>query len=70
MQTATECVRGNPGPKPVFTDRMELRMRPDQRHDIEVFASLLGLTVSEVTRWILDVGIGAINNAMKENNLR
>jgi hypothetical protein len=52
--------RTRPGPKPVFTQRAVVMIRPDQRQALDRIAATLGLTVSDVVRWMIDQGTEAV----------
>ncbi len=55
-----------PGPKPIFTERLVLNIRPDQRQALNRISQSLDRNVSEIVRWILDNGIDAIEQSWKE----
>lgn len=46
-----------PGPRPVFTRRMELRLRADQHRALVTIARSIGVSVSDVVRSFVDHGI-------------
>ena len=48
------------GPRPVFTDRLVVNVRPDQRTELTQLATALDMSLSDVVRWILDHGIDAL----------
>ena len=61
--------RHRPGPEPLFTHRLQMKIRTDQWKAIDSLASVLGMTNSELIRWILDHGIDAVqrsHNAVQE----
>jgi len=61
------CHQDNrPGPTPIFTDRLVVNMRPDQRQALNRIAQTLDRSVSDIVRWILDNGIDAIEHSWKE----
>lgn len=49
----------------VFTDRLNLKVRPEMRQDIERIAAATELTTSDVARWILAVGIETFTDKLK-----
>ena len=51
-----------PGPKPVFTERFLIQLRPEQRQSLDHIAGVLGIDVSRLVRWFLDEGIFAFEN--------
>jgi len=58
------AITGNtPGPKPVFTQRMEVRLRRDQSQTLHRLSEALGISRSDLVRMILDYGIEATNTA-------
>lgn len=62
MANTAEPVQANrPGPKPLFTERMDLRLRPDQVAGMERIAAVIGVTQSDLVRWFIDSGIKAFN---------
>lgn len=48
-----------PGPKPVFTERFIVQLRPDQRAALDDISDAFRVSVSEIVRWMLDHGIDA-----------
>lgn len=59
-----------PGPEPVFTHRVQVKVRPDQHESLARVAGLLGMSQSDVVRWVLDSGLAAIEQShasIKEN---
>ncbi len=58
------AITGNtPGPKPVFTQRTEVRLRRDQSQTLHRLSEALGINRSDLIRMILDNGIEAATNA-------
>jgi hypothetical protein len=55
--------RHRPGPEPLFTHRLNVKIRDDQRKAIDRLASALGFTASGLVRWILDNGIDALERS-------
>ena len=55
--------RTRPGPEPLFTNRLQVKIRTDQRQAINRLASALGFTTSELVRWILDSGLDALERS-------
>ena len=55
--------RTRPGPEPLFTNRLQVKIRTDQRQAINRLASALSFTTSELVRWILDHGIDALERS-------
>jgi hypothetical protein len=51
------CARNRPGPKPIFTERVVVKLRQDQRQSVERIAHVLGLSTSEIVRWFIDEGV-------------
>ena len=51
-----------PGPKPVFTQRFLVQIRPDQRASLDRISAWSGISVSRLVRWFLDEGIFAFEN--------
>lgn len=51
-----------PGPKPVFTERFLVQMRPEQRASLDRISAATGISVSRLVRWFLDEGIFAFEN--------
>lgn len=49
-----------PGPAPVFTERIQVKVRPDQRAALRRVAGLVEMTEAEALRWIIDHGTAAI----------
>lgn len=43
-----------PGPRPVFTERMDLRLRPDQIQKLDRIAKAFGQSRSDVLRLAVD----------------
>ena len=54
------------GPRPVFTDRLVVKVRPDQRTTLEQLAGSLDMTLSDLVRWILDHGIDAVTTTWEK----
>ena len=52
--------RVRPGPRPVFTERMVVQVRADQRSAVTRIANVLGMSASEWVRWCIDQGTTAI----------
>lgn len=52
---ANPCHRNGPGPTPVFTERLVVKIRPDQADRLAVIARALRLNQSEVVRYALDL---------------
>lgn len=64
MANAHNCYGGKRrGPKPLFTERMEVRLRPDQAAAMQRIAKTLNLPTAELMRWFVDQGIGAVEGA-------
>ena len=55
--------RTRPGPEPLFTNRLQVKIRDDQRQAINRLASALGFTTSDLVRWILDSGLQALERS-------
>ena len=51
-----------PGPAPIFTERLVVNVRPDQRRSLEHIAGVCDLTVSDLVRWLVDHGIEAFES--------
>ena len=51
-----------PGPKPVFTERMDLRLRPDQVQALARISSVIPATTSELVRMFIDYGTDAFES--------
>lgn len=63
MPNGHDSYRSNkPGPKPVFTERMDLRLRPDQVDALARIASVVPMTASELVRMFIDVGTDAFES--------
>ncbi len=60
------CTPNRPGPRPVFTERLVVNIRIDQRTTLNHLAKSLDMTLSDLVRWILDNGIDAVTTAWKE----
>lgn len=54
--------RNSPGPAPTFTERMEVRLRPDQYEAIDRISSALQFTPSELVRLFIDQGTEAVES--------
>jgi hypothetical protein len=46
----------------VFTDRLNLKVQPEMRQELDRMAAAIGVSTSDVARWILVVGIESFNN--------
>lgn len=55
------CGPNRPGPEPVFTERMELRMRPDQVQALDRIAKAFRMTRSDVLRLAVDQFTDAVD---------
>jgi hypothetical protein len=53
-------VRRKPGPIPMFTERVVVKLRADQHEAVQRIATALGFTVSDVIRWFIDEGAHAV----------
>jgi hypothetical protein len=51
-----------PGPKPEYSERFLLQLRPDQRQSLDHLSAVLGLPVSRLIRWFIDEGVRAFEN--------
>lgn len=56
------------GPAPVFTETLIVKLRTDQKSTLQSLAAAMGLSVSELVRWIIDQGIEAVTEAWKETH--
>lgn len=63
------CARNRPGPKPVFTERVVVKLRPDQLQAVERIAHVLGVSTSDVVRWFIDQGVQAVEAVPEFNRL-
>ena len=64
------CVRDcKPGPKPTFTERLHVQMRPEQRESLDRISAATGVSVSRLVRWFLDEGIFAFESNPKFKTL-
>lgn len=54
------CQPVRPGPVPIFTERIVVKIRADQAEALQRIARVLGQSVSDVTRWFIDNGIQAV----------
>lgn len=59
-----------PGPKPQFPHRRELRLRHDQEQALVRIAKTLGVSVSDIARWMIDQGVAAIEDTDTYHTLR
>lgn len=62
--------RSRPGPKPMFTERVVVMIRPDQRQALDRICRTLELSVSDIARWMIDQGVAAIEDADTYHTLR
>lgn len=46
----------------LFTERLNVKVRPEMRADLDRIAQATGLTTSDVVRWVLQVGIESFND--------
>jgi hypothetical protein len=53
-------VHSNPGPVPTFTERIVVKLSPDQHQAVQRIALTLGFTVCDVVRWFIDEGARAV----------
>jgi len=67
--TANSCAGDRPGPKPIFTARVVVKLRPDQYDAVKRVAAVLGLTGSDVIRWFIDEGTRAVETTPNFNTL-
>ena len=51
-----------PGPSPIFTERLVVNVRPDQRRSLDHIAGVCEVTVSDLLRWWVDEGITAFES--------
>lgn len=51
-----------PGPAPIFTERLVVNVRPDQRRSLEHIAGVCEVTVSDLVRWFVDEGVHAFES--------
>ena len=58
------------GPKPIFENRLQVKIRSDQRQSLDRFAAMFNVTVSDVVRWILDHGLDAIEHAAQRQETK
>jgi hypothetical protein len=56
------------GPRPVFTRRLVVNVRPDQQAALADLATAMDVSVSDLVRWIIDHGIDAFTTAWKETH--
>ena len=62
MPNAADLYEPNrPGPEPVFTERMELRMRPDQVKALDRIAKAFRMSRSDVLRLAVDQFTDAVD---------
>lgn len=54
------CQPVRPGPLPVFSGRVVVKVRPEQVEAVQRIARVLGLTGSDIVRWFIDNGIQAV----------
>lgn len=52
-----------PGPCPVFTERLIVKVRPEQLAAVQRIARVLHRPASDVVRWFIDTGVAAIDQA-------
>jgi hypothetical protein len=64
------CARVPSGPKPIFTERLYVKIRSDQRDALERIAVTLGLSLSDVVRWLLDEGTQAVESVPSYHTLK
>lgn len=51
----------------IFTDRLNLKVQPEMRQELDRIAAAIGMSTSDVARWILTVGIESFNNRTERN---
>lgn len=64
-----------PGPDAVFTDRLNIKIRPEQREALERLAELFEITTSELVRRFLtalveDIDVSVYKQAMERHNAK
>lgn len=62
--------RSRPGPKPMFTERVVVMIRPDQRQALDRICRTLEISVSDLVRWFVDQGVAAIEDTDTYHTLR
>lgn len=56
-----------PGPAPVFTERLDVKVSPEQRALIETWALVMGVSVSEVVRTFLMAAVDDMTDHVRSD---
>ncbi len=51
-----------PGPKPEYTERFIVQLRPEQRQALDHISYATSLPISRLIRWFIDNGVHAFEN--------